>query len=75
MIENKIRVALTEIFKKQKIPKNIDNLKFGSFKNWDSLNHLNLMLLIEVRLKIKFTMTEMSEIKTIKGLLKIIRNK
>lgn len=75
MIENKIRVALTEIFKKQKIPKNIDNLKFGSFKNWDSLNHLNLLLLIEVRLKIKFTMTEMSEIKTIKGLLKIIRNK
>jgi|TARA_B110000046_G_C12996042_1_gene400060 acyl carrier protein len=75
MIENKIREALTEIFKKQKIPKNINNLKFGSFKNWDSLNHLNLLLLIEVRLKIKFTMTEMSEIKTIKGLLKIIRNK
>lgn len=75
MIENKIRVALTEIFKKQKIPKNIKNLKFGSFKNWDSLKHLNLLLLIEVRLKIKFTMTEMSEIKTIKDLLKIIRNK
>ena len=50
----------------QKISKNITKLKFGSFKSWDSLNHLNLLLLIENNFKIKFTLMEMSKIKSIK---------
>jgi acyl carrier protein len=75
MIEKKIREALIKVFKKEKISKNITKLKFGSFKSWDSLNHLNLLLLIENNFKIKFTLMEMSKIKSIKDLIKTIKKK
>ena len=47
MKENKLRTCLKEIFPEENIKKDITKLKIGSFKRWDSLNHLNLMLLIE----------------------------
>ena len=51
MVEKKIQNCLKKIFPKNKIPTNMLNLKIGSFKNWDSLSHLNLLLLIEKQFK------------------------
>ena len=66
MIEKKLFNILKKIFKTEKVPKDIKKLKFGSFKSWDSLAHLNLLLLIEKDFKIKFPLKEMFEIRSIK---------
>ena len=69
MIKKNLSNCLKEIFGKKRIPKNIENLKFGSFDSWDSLTHLNLLLLIEKKFKVKFSFEEMYKIKTIKEII------
>ena len=75
MIEKKIYNFLKIIFKNNKIPKNIKNLKIGSFKSWDSLSHLNLLLTIEKEFKIKFPLKKIYEIRTIKEVITYINKK
>ena len=75
MIEKKILICLREIFKKEKIPKNVNNLELGSLKSWDSLSHLNLLLVIEKKFKIKFTLDQMYELRTIKEIIDVIKDK
>ena len=69
MIKRNLLKCLKEIFRKERIPKNIENLQFGSFDSWDSLSHLNLLLLIEKKFKVKFSFEEMYKIKTIKEII------
>ena len=45
--KNKILTAIKNTFPNSKIPKNIDNLKMGDLKKWDSLGNFNLLLEIE----------------------------
>ena len=75
MIEKKFLSCLKEIFKKEKIPKNVNNLELGSLKSWDSLSHLNLLLVIEKKFKIKFTLDQMYELRTIKEIIDVIKDK
>jgi|TARA_B100001964_G_scaffold88649_1_gene99712 acyl carrier protein len=75
MIEKKISSCLKTIFKKEKIPKKITNLKYGNFKSWDSLNHLNLLLTIEKKFKIRFALNEMYELRSVKEIIKVIEKK
>ena len=72
MIKKNLSNCLKEVFKKEKIPKNIDNLKFGSFNSWDSLGHVNLLLSIEKKFKFKFSFDEMYKVKTIKEIIRKI---
>ena len=51
---NKIIQALKKTFPKSKIPKEIENLKIGDLKGWDSLGHVNFLLEIERIFKFKF---------------------
>tara|TARA_Y100000992_G_C20893924_1_gene317703 strand:- start:146 stop:376 length:231 start_codon:yes stop_codon:yes gene_type:complete len=75
MVDKKIINALNKVFPKNKLPKNIDNLKIGSFKTWDSLAHLNFLLIIEKQFKIKFSINEMTTLKKIKDIKKKIQSK
>ena len=75
MIEKKIFSCLKTIFKKEKIPKKITNLEYGNFKSWVSLAHLNLMLTIEKKFKIKFSLNEMYELRSVKEIIKVIEKK
>ena len=75
MIEKKIFSCLKMIFKKEKIPKKITNLEYGSFKSWDSLSHLNLLLTIERKFKIKFALNEMYELSSVKEIIESIEKK
>ena len=75
MIEKKLFNILKKIFKTEKVPKNIKKLKFGSFKSWDSLAHLNLLLLIEKDFKIKFPLKDMFEIRSIKQIIFFLQKK
>ena len=72
MIKKNLSNCLKEVFKKERIPKNIENLKFGSFDSWDSLAHLNLLILIEKNFKVKFSVKEMYRTKTIKEIIRKI---
>ena len=49
MKENDIKKIIEKTFKKK--IRNIKNLKIGSFNNWDSIAHLNLILNIEKFIK------------------------
>lgn len=51
------------------------DLGVGSLPEWDSLGHFNLLLLIEESYDVRFTMEEMSEIKTLKDIAKVLRAK
>lgn len=73
-IDEKIRRCLKIVFKKRKI-KNIDHLKIGSFKEWDSLSHFNFLLLIEKDFKIRFNTHDFSSLMAIKDISKKIKQK
>ncbi len=75
MSDKRIINALKKVFPKTKLPKNIDNLKIGSFAKWDSLAHLNFLLLVEKEFKIKFSISEMTNLKKIKDIKNIINSK
>ena len=71
---NKIDLKLLKVLKKvfPKSKKKINNLKkleINAFKEWDSIGNLNLLLEVEKEFNFKFTMDEMSEIKSIKQIL------
>ena len=74
MNEKMLFKCIQEIFPKKKIKENILNLKIGSFKEWDSLAHLNLLLAIEKKFKFKFTMEQMYEVKSIREIKNIIKS-
>lgn len=61
------------IFKKEK-QKNLKlNKKLNSLKEFDSLNHLNLIFLIEKEFAVKFSLKDIEKIKTIGDILKFLK--
>ena len=61
------------IFKKRK-QKNLKlNKKLNSLKEFDSLNHLNLIFLIEKEFAVKFSLKDIEKIKTIGDILKFLK--
>ena len=48
------------------------DLSVGSLPEWDSLGHFNLLLLIEQSYDISFTMEEMSEMKSLNDIAKVL---
>ena len=69
---DKIIYALKKTFIKSKIPKNIENLKVGDLKGWDSLGHVNLLLEIEKIFKFKFESKIFLNIDSIKKIKKYL---
>ena len=67
---------LTDILKKQFPEEEISNsssdLGVGSFLQWDSLGHYNLLLLVEESYGIRFTIEEMSEMKSISDIAEVL---
>jgi acyl carrier protein len=61
----KIRQLLKEVFPNDKIPENITDLSMGDISSWDSLGNFNLILAIETDFGIRFSMEQMTEIKSI----------
>ena len=66
----KLKKVLKKTFTKSTIPKNIDNLKLGDFKEWDSLGNFNLLLEIEKEFNYRFDTTKFSEMKSVKDIKK-----
>ena len=53
------------------------NLKSASdnIKNWDSLNHVKLILACEEAFNIKFDVQDIDDLKNVKDLISLIENK
>jgi acyl carrier protein len=74
-INKKIFVSLKNTFSKSKIPKNINELKIGDLKEWDSLGNYNLLLEIEKNFKIRFKSTDLTKITSINQIISYIKIK
>ena len=75
MKNKNLRDILVKIFSNSKVPMNIKNLKIGDLKQWDSVGHVNLILEIEKKYKIKFNTNDFLESTSIKKIEKIINKK
>ena len=63
-----------EIFEDQSIVPT-PNMKASDVEEWDSLNHINLIVAIEARLKIKFKTAELESLRDVGHLVEIIEKK
>ena len=75
MLDKKIKECIKKTFPKDNIPKKLNDLKFGAFKSWDSLAHLNLLLSIEKKFNIKFSLNEMTSLKKVSEIVKTLEKK
>ncbi len=71
-IENVVELIFKRIFKRKKFTK---YLKVGDFNEWDSISHLQFLISLEKKFKIKFSVSEMLELKSIKEIIKAIKKK
>ena len=77
MVKNKkdtIEDIFYQILKTKKL-KNFNKLKIGQVSRWDSLNNLNYLLKIEEKFNIKFTISEMATLNSIKKIRKTLETK
>ena len=72
---NDIENILFEVFCVKKFPKKIEELKYEDFKEWDSLGNFNLLLAIEEFYSVRFTMDEITNIRSVEELLCSLKNK
>lgn len=77
---NKIIRELEPIFinsckYKKKLKKNFINFQIGNPEMWDSINHVNFLLNIENKFKIKFNEKEFINSNSIKKIINIIKKK
>jgi acyl carrier protein len=73
-MRQEIKKCMAVIFKinEKGIP---DNIEMNKIVNWDSLNHLNLIIALEGKFKVSFEPDEIAEIVTIDKIVEIIQRK
>lgn len=52
-----------------------DAMTAADVENWDSLNHIDLIVAIEKKFKVKFTTREVTSLKTVGDLAELIQKK
>ena len=70
----KIHEALKKTFNKSKIKNNIDSLKIGDLKQWDSLGNFNLLLEVEKIFNCRIDTKSFNKIKSVKDIKKFLKN-
>lgn len=71
-IEDEITDLIRKFFKQKKID---ENSSINNIKNWDSLNHVNLINLIAQKYSMKVSFVEMVNISSVKDIIKIVKKK
>jgi len=73
-IYSQLTAVFHEVFEDQSIvPTPV--MTASDVKEWDSLNHINLIVAIEVRFKIKFKTAELESLRNVGHLVEIIQKK
>jgi acyl carrier protein len=73
-MENKIKEILSLVLG---IDQNLihDDSMSSDFKQWDSVKHINIVLVLEEEFKIKFTPEEMAELISVKLINHVVKEK
>lgn len=75
-MRKKLYKILQQVDLRIKIKNYNNDLQVGDIKYWDSLSHLNFLIAIEDKFKIRFSAEEMTNIKSISDIEKsLIRKK
>jgi acyl carrier protein len=72
--EQKLKEIFNTILNKNKIF-DYNKLEINKTKNWDSLKHLNLIILLEEEFSIKITPDDMQELTNYKKILSFLNSK
>ena len=72
--EQKLKEIFNTILNKNKIT-DYNKLEINKTKNWDSLKHLNLIILLEEEFSIKITPDDMQELTNYKKILSFLNSK
>lgn len=78
MEETQLHAQVTEVFRDMfALPALVlkDEMTAADVPGWDSLTHINLVLAIERRFRIKLTTGEVSKLKNVGNLLALVRRK
>jgi acyl carrier protein len=73
-IYSRLTEIFHEIFEDQSIVPTPE-MKASDVPEWDSLNHINLIVAIEARFKIKFKSTELESLRNVGHLVELIERK
>ena len=73
-IIEKLQKIFNDIFTEQQVMVS-KNLSANEVDEWDSLNHINLIVAIENEFKFKFTLEEIQSLKTVGDTIKLILQK
>ncbi|MEI7661270.1 MAG: acyl carrier protein [Bacteroidota bacterium] len=71
-MKEKIKAVIKRTFKITEVP---DNLSQKNCEQWDSMNHLNLVVELESEFDISLEPEEIAEMKSLDDILKLIENK
>ena len=71
-MEKKVLNIIKEVFELEDIDNNISQ---NNCSKWDSMNHLNLILEIEMEFDVSFTPDEISEITSARNILILLEKK
>ena len=74
LIKMNLRQILVDTFTNTNIPENIDDLKIGDFEEWDSIGNFNLILAVEQKYGVRFDITNLDKIKSVKDIKKFLDN-
>lgn len=78
MTNNKLMLELTDVFQDLFDDPNLQitpETTATDIPDWDSVNHINLVIAVEMRFKVKFHAAEIEELKNVGDLLKLIERK
>ena len=68
----RIHELLKDVFPKDEIPNDSSNLAMGDLPSWDSLGNFNLILAIETEFSVRFSMEQMTKIKSVTGIVEAL---
>lgn len=71
-IENKVKKILQDEFKIKKINSDTD---LTNIRNWDSLKHLDFIMRLEKKFKVKFSLKENFNIKKVSTFVSVLNKK
>jgi acyl carrier protein len=78
MEETQLRVRITEVFRDVLNSPALelkDEMTAHEVKGWDSISHIDLIVALEARFKIRLTTGEVSKLKNVGDLVALIRKK
>ncbi len=73
-IYERLNVVFRDVFDDEEISVN-ENTTANDIEDWDSLEHINLIVAIEEEFGIKFSMNEVTHMKNVGDMVKLISEK